>query len=163
LPVYREHDFEIDQGDIFRDVPFVFRRGPALEIQSALGIVTSHGCDCERYTRERDNGADVDFLETYTVQVAPVIGTDGFDGGLMGDIRRGRVPKYFAISAEDHRPESLVDLHLQQPIPVVELLARERETSLSEESWLRLVVHIFVLQSRLKPEDVFTEDFRDAG
>jgi hypothetical protein len=163
VPVYRQHDHEIDQGDVFADVPFVVRRGPQLDIERAVGIVTSHGCDCERYTRQREGGADAEFLETYTVQVAPVIGTQEFDGGVMGDIRRGRVPKYFAIAPEEGRPEVLINLHLEQPVPVAELLANEREASLSDEWWRRLVVHIFVLQSRLKPDQVFVEDFRNAG
>lgn len=155
MAVYRDHDHEIDQGDVLVDVPFVFRRGESVEVKPRLGVVTSHGCDCERYTRRRDQGADDVFLETYTVQVAPLIHTVDFDAGVLGDIRRGRVRKYFAIPADDEHPEVLIDLHLEQPVPVAELLDLHRETSLSDETWAQLVVHQFVLQSRLNPDDVF--------
>jgi hypothetical protein len=163
VAVYREHDHELDQGDLLDDVPFVHRRASEdPDVVLRRGLVTSHGCDCERYERRRRDGtADESFLAGYAVQVAPVLPAAEFNPGLMGDIRRGRVPQYFAIPEENPWPEWVVDLHQEQPIPVSDLLDCERDACLSDEMWRRLVVHRFYLQSRVKPETAFAGELMD--
>lgn len=159
IAVYREHEHQLDQGDLLVDAPFLDRRGDEHDEASQLGLVTSHGCDCERYERQLTKGADDGFVDGYCVQVAPVLAAADFERGLLGDIRRGRVTQYFSIPDESPWDELVVDLHQEQPIPVVRLLDCIRQASLSAEMWHRLVVHIFRLQSHIKPETVFAPEF----
>lgn len=159
--VHRDHAYEIDQGDVLESVPFIVRRGSNATVRPGLGVVTSHGCECERYTRERDErAAPMSFLEHYPLQVAPLRPPDQPNNqGLLGDIRRGRVLRYFFVPAEGELPDLVVNLIHEQPIPAILLLQLRRVASLNEEYWLRLVVHIFRLQSHKNPEQVFTREF----
>jgi hypothetical protein len=48
---------ELDQGDIFSNVPFPkWRAGIVEHGRGVRGIITSHGCACEDYARALDTG-----------------------------------------------------------------------------------------------------------
>lgn len=150
--VLREHEHDIDQGDILNEVPFVERRGSGVFKIEMLGMVTSHGCTCEKYTRLRDSGeADDHFLETYTLHVTPLMAASRFDGNELGNIRSGRVRQYHALPASDVLPELVLDLNLEQPVPAILLLELKRRASLAEAFWDRFVIHRFVFQTRRDP------------
>jgi hypothetical protein len=160
VAVYRDLEHQVDRGDIFGGVPFVYRHDAEIIVLPGPGIVTSHGCDCEKYERHMAaKKVDPAFLGTYTVQVAPLRSPIQFEAdGLIGDIRAGRAPRYFALPEEDPRGEMLVDLFFEQPILVKDLLAADRQASISEEMWRRLCVHCMVLQTRREVADVLRDE-----
>jgi hypothetical protein len=150
---YAGHDYELHHGDLLEEVPF-FERWAFGEEQlvryRCLGVVTSHGCVCERFLRKRDSGKASDQeLASYTLHVSPVDKIDDFDPGILGDIRKGRVHDLFALPSEGKLPEFIVDLSQEQPIPAATVMELRRMASLSEDCMWALMLHRFRYQTRV--------------
>lgn len=156
--VYRDPDEPLDQGDLLEDVPFVRRADDSIEVLPNLGIITSHGCDSERYFRYVSQGKDDTILATYPASVAPVYPAASRADLATGQLRligEGRMPRYFLLPEEEPHPERIIDLLYEQPIPARVLESLNRIGSISEDYWHYLLVHMWVRRSRMKPEDVF--------
>jgi hypothetical protein len=151
--VYREHEHPLDQGDILEAVPFLRRRLATLNTFTAAGVVMSHGCECEGFERlAAEENPNRIRLETYPVHLAPIYPPDNIEAnqpGILGDIAKGRVRRYFLLPAEDGHPEAIVDFYYEQPVPASMLTELNRRGSLTEEAWLRLMAHLFAFRTRL--------------
>jgi hypothetical protein len=160
-PVYGdpEEPDRLNQGDIFEEVPFVGfdARDPARFLTS-LGIVTAHDCECDKFFAERGRGFSEEIEATWPIVVAPVYPLADLDEDQGGNARAGRIYRYFYLPQEGDMDELVVDLDREQAVPAVTLLNLERRACLSEETQLKLYVHLWVLRTRLKPEDVFKTD-----
>jgi hypothetical protein len=156
VSVYGDAHYALDQGYLLDAVPVRFPRSGEDSVEQSLAVVTSHGCDCDRYERAKAAG---DSGETLVVQVAPVHPLAALDdNGLHNDIRKGGVHRYFHIPAEAGHDELVADLFFEQPLPTGDLMRLVRVASLSEDWCWRLSLQIFVLRSRKRIEDVFRDD-----
>lgn len=161
--VYGPSQYDLNQGDLFLGVPFHLPRGlnpdddPTFEVHA--GLLTSHGCDCERYDRAVEKGASQNVIDRLPLQVALVHDLAELDAGLAGDVREHRVSRYFYMPGDEEQPEQVADLWFEQPVPAVELVRLDRRATLSEEWRLKLIVQIWRLRSHLEEEDVFKEDW----
>lgn len=154
--VYRELGDVLDQGDLLVDVPFLRREGAAEpSVVTELGIVTSNGCQCERFTEAQARGASQEIIQTYPLHVAPVYDAASYDKGLQGDIRKGRVRRHFWIPREGEMPDLIVDLFYDQPVPAIALSDLHRVASISTDLWYALLVHAWTFRSHINPDDVF--------
>lgn len=160
MPVYGEPEEpdQLNQGDLLEEVPFIGQdaRDPG-RVETMLGVVTANSCDCDKFFSAGEKGAGEDLLATWPILVAPVHPPELLVGGQAGDARSGRMPRYFPLPAEDPLPELVIDLGREQAIPAPVLVERRRQACLDEETLRRLYVHLWVLRTRLKPEDVFRE------
>jgi hypothetical protein len=148
VPVYQARDELVSQGDIFRDIAILFPVAGGPGQTAMLGaVVISHDCDCDKAAGRGDD-AEPDMV---LVSVAPVYPIGFLAGGKAGDVRAGRVRRYFHLPAEDPHDEQVVDLALIQPAPVGTLLGRERVASLSDDYRGRLLYQIWVLLERREP------------
>jgi hypothetical protein len=157
LAVYGDREDAVNQGDIFRDVSFVIPRGPDRPSVVLMGMVVSHDCDCDKFFSERDRGR-LPEPDRFCVAIAPTYPLSELQGGRAGDARAGRIRRFFPLPAEDEHPEMVVDLWFEQPIPMTELLDRERIGSLSEEYVRRLHIQIWELRTRIAAEKVLRGD-----
>ena len=151
MAVYQTRAEVASQGDIFPAVPL---RIPLEGLQGALkydgeAIVVSHDCDCDKATG-RAPGADPDSV---LVTVAPVHLLTALSGGLPGDVRDGRVYRYFYLPPEGGYPEKCVDFALLQPMPVGTLTGRTRSASLSDDFRGRMQLHLRTLIERPPPPE----------
>jgi hypothetical protein len=160
-PVYGdpEEPDRLNQGDLFVGVPFIGfdSRDPA-RMMPSLGVITANSCDCDKFFSAREKGISEDVEATWPIIVAPAHSPEQLVGGQAGHARRGEMPRYFHLPAEGEMEELVIDLGREQALPAVTLLERERIASLSEETRLKLYIHLWVLRTRLKPEDVFKSD-----
>lgn len=149
----------LNHGDILPDVPLVARRLDALEPTENRAVITSHGCDNEKYFRHKEKETGGHILQTYPVMVAPLYAASGVgDAGLQGDIEAGRVRRYFFLPADDGSEALVADLFYEQPVPAILLENLKPTHRLTREWWLRFLVHLWVQRSRLDPDDVFRKD-----
>jgi len=121
---------------------------------SMLGLVISHSCDIDKFREERPKLA-TRARNAWPVTLAPVYGLENLDAGQAGDVRAGRHRRYFHLPSEAKIPELMADLWMQQPVPIVRVLALKRRATLDPEWVARLWLHIFVTTSRRNPKDVF--------
>ena len=142
MPFYGPREAaRLGQGDILRDVSFHIRHGQGHRVEVMQGIVTSHSCDCDKFhTWRAKNPGPSRTLDEWAISVAPIGKMNQVDAGLAGDIRRGRVPRYFSLPAEGFvlRHESLADLMYEQPVPAILLAPPERHVGTLSAASLRL-------------------------
>ena len=149
MPVYEDRPEPFSQGDIFTDVPFTLPAGDFDRLSRlSLGMIVAHDCDCDK-AAGRHEEAPPDQL---TVATAPVYPLALFEAsGQAGDIRAGRIRRYFHLPEEDGREALCVDLVLHQPMPVPLLRRREKVASLSDEYRGRLLLHMWRMLARDTP------------
>ena len=128
VAVYVERPEDASQGDVFAAVPFA--GAGTSEGFRMDGMITAHHCVCDKFFRLSGDEA-----ERFVVAVAPVHSFDELTGGRRPAAREGHMPRYFYLPAEASRPELVVDLYLEQPVRMVDLLVCDRLSSLSAE-WL---------------------------
>lgn len=154
MPVYGPPEKELNQGDVVADVPFIGRRLRDTTSVVLPGLITSNGCDLDKYWELREDLSRNQKL-AWPVTLAPLHGLEGLDHGAAGDARGNRHRRYFYIPAEGQQPEMVADLWLQQPVPLALVQRLERRATLSDEWVARLWLHAFVTFTRRDPEDVF--------
>lgn len=162
--VYGPREHQLNQGDLYESVPFhlpVGKSDVSSDFERMLGLVTSHGCDCEKYDRAVQRGQTQETLDRMPLLAAPVHDLEDLNASLAGDVRKVRVPRYFYMPADEHQPELVADLWFEQPVAIPQLLDLEHRATLDEEWRLKLIVQIFRLRSHLKEESVFKEDWAD--
>lgn len=141
MPVYVDRSSDdANQGDVFLEVPFIF---PEI---STWGMILSHDCDCDKFLKPKTPIPD-DQRSLWPITVAPVHSIDDLTGGRKKAARDGAMPRYFHLPEEGGRPELVVDLWLEQPVPMERVLACEREASLSDEWRVRLWTQIIRLRT----------------
>ena len=160
-PGYRAHDYRIDQGDIFRDVPFLVR-GPNDEIATKKlpGIVTSHGCYCERYDRALEAGKTTRAAKIQ-LYVCPITSARNLNANDQATVREGKNFQYHALPVIPGVPEMFVDATLEQSIPARLLETLDRTASLTETEWIKLVVHQTTFRFRREAAAIFRPDLLD--
>jgi hypothetical protein len=152
--VYSRRNEPLNQGDIFKEVPFTSPHGDDRRTLIMEGMVTSHDCDCDKYFHEVNKGA-VDNPDGWPVIVVPVYPIEQLQGGQDGNARLGKIRRWFYLPADQGRSEYVADFWFEQPIPIVQLLARERVASLSHEWRQRLHIHIWEMRTRVPAADAF--------
>lgn len=165
MAVYADPDApdRLNQGDLLADVAFVGQDArDRTQRNQALGLITSHSCDCDKFFALREKGLPEEIEMTWPIMVAPVHSPDDLLGGQPGDARAGRMPRYFPLPAEGDHPDLVVDLWREEAVPAVTLLELDRQACLSRETLLAAYVHLWVLRTRLPPKDVFKEGALDA-
>jgi hypothetical protein len=158
VPPYTQREYALSQGDIFPDVPFTVPHGD-FERKSLVspGIVTSHDCECE--DAERCIAKGIEDPGRLIVSAAPVFPITILTGGKDGDVRGGRVLRFFHLPAADGLEESFADLAYEQPVPATLLMERQRIICLSDEYRAQMLVH----QWRLKARDLPVPPPREAA
>lgn len=152
---YRKHEYRLDQGDLLAKVPFTLETADGHQIVQTTGVLTSHGCDCERIERTPRESAAWPLLR---VHVAPIQPATAFPSdGTVGNIRAGRVPRYYALPREGQIPEYVVDFWYEQPIHPEKLLGLQRIASLTEEEWIKMMIQHFVGRVHKDPADIFRD------
>ena len=144
----------INQGDIFDAIPFVIPQGADRARVQMPGLVISDDCDADKFLKPRTplTGAEI---SNFVLTIAPVHPIAELTGGRPKAVRDGKMKRYFLME-EDHGHEELVaDLWLEQPIPVVEILERDRIACLSGEWRRRLHVQLWELRTRIPAEKAF--------
>jgi hypothetical protein len=149
VPVYQAREEPLNQGDIFADVPFTVPVGD-YERTGAVhpGLVVSHDCDCDK-AAARAEGAPPDLLLITVVPVYPLSRLAAT--GQAGDIREGRISRYFYLPAEGDLEEQCADFWLEQPAPLMLLRRRPRRACLSDEYRGLMLLHIWRLRARDTP------------
>jgi hypothetical protein len=154
-----EEPDRLNQGDLLADVRFIGSDSRDLtRVVPCLGVVTAHSCDCDKFYSACDRGASEDIQATWPIMIAPAHSPDLLVGGQAGDARAGRMPRYFHLPEEGEIDELVVDLAREQAVPAPTLAGLDRVASLSQETLHKLYVHLWVLRTRLKPEDVFKSE-----
>lgn len=148
MPVYEDRGEPVNQGDIFDGVPFVLPHGQERPSAEFMGMVISHDCDCDKFFNERERGR-LPEPERFCLTVAPAYPCEELQGGQCGDARAGRIRRFFWLPAERDLPELVIDLWFEQPVPMTELLGRQRLVSLSDEYRRRLHIQIWELRTRI--------------
>lgn len=133
MPVYGERPDQINQGDIFDEVPFL--DPPAGD--TSWGMVISHDCDVDKFLRPA-RPLSPTASSSWRITMAVVHPVDDLAGGRAGDVRADRMPRYFFLEAEGDLPDLCADLWTEQPIRAEGLLYCQRLASLSPESRERL-------------------------
>jgi hypothetical protein len=133
VSVYREREYEVNQGDLFAEVPFPVEMpgGPY------MGMVISHDCDVDKFLRP-DRPLSEPVRQAFRVTMAIAHPVDDLAGGRANHVRDDKMPRYFYLPAEGEFPDLCVDLWTEQPVRMLEVLACERVASLSTESKERL-------------------------
>lgn len=161
-PVYGdpEEPERLNQGDILAGVSFngVDARDPGRALISS-GVVMAHDCQCDKFYAEREKGISEEVEATWPIIVAPVYPLEALREDQIWQVRERRVRRYFYLPEEDEMDELVVDLDREQAVPAVTLLPPDRLACLSEETRRMLYVHLWVLRTRLNPDDVFKLDF----
>lgn len=161
MAVYAEPEEpdRLNQGDLLIDVPFVGQDArDRAHATVALGVVTAHSCDCDKFFSFREKGLAEELEATWPIMVAPVHDPELLVGGQAGHARKGEMPRYFPIPSEGDHPELVIDLWREEAIPAVTLIELDRQACLSRETLLALYAHLWWLRTRLRPEDVFKEE-----
>jgi hypothetical protein len=135
---------DANQGDVFEDVPFgVYQRDDGA---GSLGMIISHDCDCDKFLKPKTPIAD-ELRPIWPITAAPVHSIEELTGGQKKAVRAGEMRRYFHLPAEDDEPELVVDLWLEQPVPMEKVVSCDRRTSLSDEWRLRLWAQIVRLRT----------------
>jgi hypothetical protein len=100
-------EYHANQGDVFVGVSF---DGFVMD-----GMVTSHDCVCDKFLNPRTPLSD-EAAAAFRISVAPVHSIDELTGDRRAAVRADNMPRYFYLPEEDERPESVVDLYLEQPV-----------------------------------------------
>lgn len=147
MAVYQAREEQLNQGDIFEDVPLLTVDGPERPQKIARGMVVSHDCDCDKYFNEVRRGR-ASGPALWPVAVAPVYDLKDLRGGQSGDARAGRIKRFFYIAPEGDHGEMVADLWFEQPVSIAQLLGLRRVASLSDEWLKRLHIQIWELRTR---------------
>lgn len=133
MPVYADRPEQVNQGDIFEQVPFL--DGPAGA--SAWGMVISHDCDVDKFLHPSRPISPM-ASSSWRITMAVVHPVDDLAGGRAGDVRADRMPRYFFLAAEGELPDLCADLWTEQPVRADQLVNCPRVVSLSPETRERL-------------------------
>ncbi|MFN8132800.1 MAG: hypothetical protein U0R70_14735 [Solirubrobacteraceae bacterium] len=156
--VYGALNENLSVGDIIRDVTFVvIRDGEApRRLEPMHGLVMTGDCELDKYWHKIERGISDEAVRAWPVTAAPLrTELDGLEGGgLAGDIRRGRVRRYFHIPAAGGLPEFAADLWFAQPVPRRGFDDR-RAATLSRTFLLRLFQQDWETRTRIPIPDVF--------
>lgn len=147
MAVYQTRDQQLNQGDIFEDVPLLTVDGADRPPKIARGMVVSHDCDCDKYFNEVQRGRATG-PELWPATVAPVYDLTELRGGQSGDARAGRIKRFFYIAPEGNFGEMVADLWFEQPVSIAQLIELPRVASLSDDWLKRLHIQIWELRTR---------------
>lgn len=135
MAVYQDRsDDDVNQGDIFKQVPFPV---DSPDGGSLAGMVISHDCECDKFLKPSTPLTDQE-REAWRLTVAWVLPIDALAPDRRKLVREDRMPRYLHLPAENDIPELVVDLWLEQPVRMLELIALERLASLSTDTRNRL-------------------------
>jgi hypothetical protein len=147
VPVYGDRSqYAANQGDVFEGVPFAQPDG-----RTADGMIVAHDCVCDKFLSPAKPLTNAQ-REAWMITMAPVHPIDQLTGGRPDFVREDKMPRYFYLPAEGGRPELVADLWLEQPVRMLDVMQRNRLTSLSPE-WLARLWEQFM---RLR----FGEDYK---
>jgi hypothetical protein len=140
VAVYADRsDYAVNQGDIFKAVPFPV---PALDGSSLDGMVISNDCDCDKFLDPKTPLTD-EARAAWRVTVAWVQPIEALPPARRKLVRDDRMPRYMHLPAEDEHPERVVDLWLEQPVLMLDLMNCDRLASLSPEArnalWWKII------------------------
>jgi hypothetical protein len=135
VAVYQDRsEYEVNQGDLFEKVPLEY---PWPKIETAIVMVISHDCDCDKYLKPNTPLTETEKYE-WRCTVAMVHSIDLLTGGRPKAVRKDAMPRYLLLPDEDEQGELVVDLWTMQPLRMGALLKCQRLASLSDESRNRL-------------------------
>jgi hypothetical protein len=131
LAVYGDRSqYEINQGDIFVDVPVPVPLRQ--DDQPATVMVISHDCECDKYLRPSRALSEAE-AEAWRITVAIIPPIELLTEGRPRAVRDNAMPRYLHLPEEDPLPELVVDLWFEQPARMADVLDSERVASLSPE------------------------------
>jgi hypothetical protein len=160
---FQLHDDELDQGDIFSNIPFVkWHEGEPAIGGGARGVVTSHGCTCEDYQRRLDLG-HTQAAAKVMIQVAPLRPATSFPLQQRSAIADGDYFDYFLVYGQRGvLGDQVADLTKEQSIPASVVMTCDKIARLAPWQWNRLLVHIAVSRFHQKPETIFRPDILES-
>jgi len=145
VPVYEDRsEDDANQGDVFADVPFGLYPRP--DGDASLGMIISHDCDCDKFLKPKTPIPE-DQLPLWPITLAPVHPIEELTASRIKAVRDGKMPRYFHLPENGELPELVADLWLEQPVPMQQVLACERQASLSDEWRGRLWAQVIRLRT----------------
>jgi hypothetical protein len=130
VPVYTDRSADdVNQGDIFEAVPFPVGRADGAP---SWGMVISQDCDADKFLKPK-TPLTADQIARFRITVAHVHPIDELSDSWAKAVRDDKMPRFLLMPEEDGLPDLVVDLWLEQPVLMTELLDCERIASLSPE------------------------------
>jgi hypothetical protein len=133
LPVYGERPDPINQGDIFRQVPFLDPPAGG----ASWGMVISHDCDVDKFLKPA-KPLSTTARASWRITMAVVHPVDDLADDRAGHVRADRMPRYFFLQAEGDLPDLCADLWTEQSVRAEQLVGCPRVACLSPETRERL-------------------------
>lgn len=154
MAVYGSPERDLNQGDIWANVPFYARQLHSNKLVVLPGLVLSHSCEIDKFDELKDKLTGNE-QKRWPVQMVPLMNLGALDDGQKGDVKAGRHRRFFYIPKEGRHHEMVADFWQAQPVPLLVVKGLNRVATLSDEYLAQLWTHAFVAVSRKKPSDVF--------
>jgi hypothetical protein len=130
VPVYADRSAnDVNQGDIFEAVPFPVGRADGAP---SWGMVISQDCDADKFLKPKTPLSD-EQIAYFRLTVAHVHPLNELGGSWAKAVREDKMPRFLLMPEEGELPDLVVDLWLEQPVLMTDLLDCTRVASLSPE------------------------------
>jgi hypothetical protein len=148
----------LDQGEVFSDVPLLKWKDGEPKIEKGRALVTSHGCVCEVYERAVEQKKTSAAKKAY-IQVVPLQPASTFRQ-KVGLIQNGEMRDYFFVEGDGPKlAHHVAVLTREQALPAAVLADCTRLAQVADWQWEALRLHITLTRFRMKPEEVFRDEF----